>query len=177
MSIVLPIKAISQYNDIYSTQTTSSHDDTKNKEYSINLLNIEREIKKPRKDIAKYKDIKTEFAYMYDELFETIENYEWQNITNITDIKNILDNYLEIYSENDDKNEWFNKCKELCDKLGYASDMKAYKENPDAYKGNIADVTTVIRVALTKKAQTPDLYELLKLIGKDETKERFIKVV
>ena len=81
-----------------------------------------------------------------------------------------------IYDINDDKNEWFNKCKELCDKLGYASDMKEYKANPEKYKGNVADVTTVIRVALTKRAQTPDLYELLKLIGVDGIKSRFEKV-
>lgn len=149
---------------------------TKDKDYSINLLNIEREVKKPRKDIASYKDIKKEFNYMYDELFDSIESYEWQNITDINDIKEILNTYISMYDINDDKNEWFNKCKELCDKLGYASDMKEYKANPEKYKGNVADVTTVIRVALTKKAQTPDLYELLKLIGVDGIKSRFEKV-
>lgn len=148
----------------------------KDKDYSINLLNIEREVKKPRKDIASYKDIKKEFNYMYDELFDSIESYEWQNITDINDIKEILNTYISMYDINDDKNEWFNKCKELCDKLGYASDMKEYKANPEKYKGNVADVTTVIRVALTKKAQTPDLYELLKLIGVDGIKSRFEKV-
>ncbi|MDD6387522.1 MAG: glutamate--tRNA ligase [Bacilli bacterium] len=149
---------------------------TKDKDYSINLLNIEREVKKPRKDIASYKDIKKEFNYMYDELFDSIESYEWQNITDINDIKEILNTYISMYDINDDKNEWFNKCKELCDKLGYASDMKEYKANPEKYKGNVADVTTVIRVALTKRAQTPDLYELLKLIGVDGIKSRFDKV-
>ena len=149
---------------------------TKDKDYSINLLNIEREVKKPRKDIASYKDIKKEFNYMYDELFDSIESYEWQNITDINDIKEILNTYISMYDINDDKSEWFNKCKELCDKLGYASDMKEYKANPEKYKGNVADVTTVIRVALTKKAQTPDLYELLKLIGVDGIKSRFEKV-
>ena len=149
---------------------------TKDKDYSINLLNIEREVKKPRKDIASYKDIKKEFNYMYDELFDSIESYEWQNITDINDIKEILNTYISMYDINDDKNEWFNKCKELCDKLGYASVMKEYKANPEKYKGNVADVTTVIRVALTKKSQTPDLYELLKLIGVDGIKSRFEKV-
>ena len=139
-------------------------------------MNIEREVKKPRKDIASYKDIKKEFNYMYDELFDSIESYEWQNITDINDIKEILNTYISMYDINDDKNEWFNKCKELCDKLGYASDMKEYKANPEKYKGNVADVTTVIRVALTKRAQTPDLYELLKLIGVDGIKSRFKKV-
>ncbi len=148
---------------------------TKNKEYSVNLLNIEREVKKPRKDIASYKDIKKEFSYMYDELFNDV-NYDWQKITNIDDIKEILDAYINVYDENDEKDAWFNKCKEVCDKLGYASDMKAYKENPDAYKGNVADLTTVIRVALTGRSQTPDLYELLKLLGKENIINRFNKV-
>lgn len=148
---------------------------TRDRNFSVNLLNIEREVKKPRKDIASYKDIKKEFNYMYDELFTNV-NYDWQKITNMSDIKEILDAYSEVYDENDDKEAWFNKCKELCDKLGYASDMKAYKENPDAYKGNVADLTTVIRVGLTGRSQTPDLYELLKLLGKDKVKERFNKV-
>ena len=148
---------------------------TRDRDFSVNLLNIEREVKKPRKDIASYKDIKKEFNYMYDELFTDV-NYDWQKITSMSDIKEILDAYSEVYDENDDKEAWFNKCKELCDKLGYASDMKAYKENPDAYKGNVADLTTVIRVGLTGRSQTPDLYELLKLLGKDKVKERFNKV-
>jgi glutamyl-tRNA synthetase len=148
---------------------------TRDRDFSVNLLNIEREVKKPRKDIASYKDIKKEFNYMYDELFTDV-NYDWQKITSMSDIKEILDAYSEVYDENDDKEAWFNKCKELCDKLGYASDMKAYKENPEAYKGNVADLTTVIRVGLTGRSQTPDLYELLKLLGKDKVKERFNKV-
>ena len=148
---------------------------TRDRDFSVNLLNIEREVKKPRKDIASYKDIKKEFNYMYDELFTDV-NYDFQKITDMSDIKEILDAYSEVYDENDDKEAWFNKCKELCDKLGYASDMKAYKENPDAYKGNVADLTTVIRVGLTGRSQTPDLYELLKLLGKDKVKERFNKV-
>ena len=148
---------------------------TKDRDFSVNLLNIEREVKKPRKDIASYKDIKKEFSYMYDELFTNV-NYDWQKITDMSDIKEILDAYSEVYDENDDKETWFNKCKELCDKLGYASDMKAYKENPDAYKGNVADLTTVIRVALTGRSQTPDLYELLKLLGKENIINRFKKI-
>ena len=150
---------------------------TKNKEYSVNLLNIEREVKKPRKDIASYKDIKKEFSYMYDELFNDV-SYDWQKITNIDDIKEILDAYINVYDANDEKDVWFNnlKIQFIAFVLGYASDMKAYKENPDAYKGNVADLTTVIRVALTGRSQTPDLYELLKLLGKDKIKERFNKV-
>ena len=111
---------------------------------------------------------------MYDELFNKEDkSYEWQTITDKDEIKNILNSYIEIYSESDDKETWFNKIKEVCDKLGYASDMKAYKENPDNFKWSVADVSTVIRVAVTTKSQTPDLYEILRILGKEKVKERF----
>ena len=108
---------------------------------------------------------------MFDELFNPSE-YEWMNITDKEEIKNILNTYVEIYSVDDDKDTWFNKIKEVSEQLGYAGNMKDYKENPDAYKGNVADVSTVIRVALTSKSQTPDLYEIMKLLGKDRIQER-----
>lgn len=143
-------------------------------DYSKEIFNIEREQKKPRKDYEKFSDVKGQIWYMFDELFNSYEqNYEWQSITDKEEIKNILNSYIEIYNESDDKETWFNKIKEVCDKLGYASDMKAYKENPDNYKGSVADVSTVIRVASTKKSQTPDLYEILRILGKERVKERF----
>ncbi|MBQ9023763.1 MAG: glutamate--tRNA ligase [Bacilli bacterium] len=142
-------------------------------EYTKDILNIEREQKKPRKDYAKYSDIKQGIWYMYDELYEA-KDYEWQKITDKEEIKNILNTYInEYYDENDDKDTWFSKIQDLSNNLGYAGNMKDYKENPDNYKGNVADISTVIRVALTTKSQTPDLYELLRLIGKDKIKERF----
>jgi len=114
---------------------------------------------------------------MYDEYFNKEDiNYEFQNITDKEEISKILKAYLEIYNEQDDKETWFEKIKELCDKFGYASNMKEYKENPDAFKGNVADVSTILRVALTSKAQTPDLYEIMKLIGLNRMKERYEKI-
>ena len=145
---------------------------TKYKDYSINVMNIEREQKKPRKDLAMFSDFRKQNWYMYDELFNNL-NYEWQNITNKEDIKNILNLYISKYDVNDDKDTWFNKMKEVCDLLGYASDMKAYKENPNNYKGNIADVSNVLRVSLTTKSMTPDLYEIMKLLGKERMEKRF----
>lgn len=143
-------------------------------DYSKEIFNIERQQKKPRKDYEKFSDVKGQIYYMFDELFNKEDkSYEWQSITNKEEIKNILNNYIEIYDEKDDKETWFNKIKELCDKLGYASDMKAYKDNPDNYKGNVADVSTVIRVTVTTKSQTPDLYEILRILGKDRIKTRF----
>lgn len=145
---------------------------TKYKDYSINVMNIEREQKKPRKDLAMFSDFRKQNWYMYDELFNNL-NYEWQNITNKEEIKNILNLYISKYDVNDDKDTWFNKMKEVCDLLGYASDVKAYKENPNNYKGNIADVSNVLRVSLTTKSMTPDLYEIMKLLGKERMEKRF----
>jgi len=146
------------------------------KSYSTAILNIEREQKKPRKDFATYSDILPNIWYMYDEYFDKYElNYEFQNITDKKEIANILSEYLKVYDANDDKDMWFMRIKELCDKLGYASNMKEYKENPDKFKGNVADISTVLRVALTTKHQTPDLYEIMKLIGKEKMEVRYQK--
>ena len=147
----------------------------KHKDYTTAILNIEREQKKPRKDYESFGSIKKYIWYMFDEYFKGELNYDFQNITDKNEIKKILSTYMEKYDENDDKETWFNKIKQLTEELGYCADMKMYKENPDAYPGNVADVSTVIRVALTTSSQTPDLYELLKLVGKDRIKDRFSK--
>ena len=110
---------------------------------------------------------------MYDELFTNI-HYEWQNVNNTEEIKTILLDYIDnYYSDNDDKDTWFNRMKELSDKYGYCSNIKEYKENPDNYKGSIVDISMVLRVALTTKSMTPDLYEIMKLLGKKRIKSRF----
>lgn len=144
-------------------------------EYYKSIINIEREQAKPRKDIAKYSDIYDLIYYMYDNLFEP--DYEWMKITDKSEIKNIINTYVnDYYDINDDKDTWFNKIKELAESLGYAANMKDYKKNPDSYKGNVADIATVIRVALTGKKNTPDLYEILKLFNVDRIKNRFSKI-
>ena len=150
---------------------------TKYKEYTIKIFSIERYQKKPRKDYESWSSIKKHIWYMYDELFTNLK-YDWQGITDKEEIKKILEIYLnKYYNEKDDKDTWFNKIKELCDELGYASNMKDYKENPDNYKGSVADVSTVIRVALTTSSMTPDLYEIMCLLGKDRIKTRINKII
>ena len=149
----------------------------KYKEFTIGLFSIERYQKKPRKDFESWSTVKNNIWYMNDELFNEV-NYDFQKINNSEEIKNILEIYInKYYNELDDKDTWFNKIKELCDELGYASNMKDYKENPDNYKGNIADVSTVIRVALTSSSMTPDLYELMKLLGTTRIKQRINKFI
>ena len=147
---------------------------SKDVDYTKSILNIEREQKKPRKDYVYYSDIENQIWYMFPELFDKHEKvYEWGTINDISEIKNIVSTYFDKYYDNkDDKETWFNKVKELCDELGYASDMKAYKENPENFKGSVADVSTVIRVAITTKSMTPDLYEILKLLSKEEIEKR-----
>lgn len=146
-----------------------------NKDYTTNILNIERVQKKPRKDYSSYSDIKNHIWYMFDELFyDGNQTYDFQKICDKKEIKDILNDYINnFYEEKDDKEVWFEKIKSLCDKLGYASNMKEYKENPENFKGNVADISTVIRVALTTKSMTPDLYEIMKILGKDRITDRF----
>jgi len=143
----------------------------KDPEYYKSILNIEREKEKPRKDIAKYSDIESLIWYMYDVEFE---NYEWGKITDLDEISKILRTYMEKYYT-EKSEEWFSKVKELADELGYASNMKDYKKNPENYKGNVADIATVLRVALTSKSQTPDLCEIMVILGKEEIEKRYKK--
>lgn len=148
----------------------------KYKDYSVAILNIEREQKKPRKDFESFSSIKKHIWYMYDEYFNGDLSYDFGKIQDKEDIKEILSTYInEYYDEADDKETWFNKIKELSNKLGYCSDMKEYKANPDNYKGSVADVSTVIRVATTTSSMTPDLYEILRLLGKEKIEKRFNK--
>ena len=144
---------------------------TKYEEYTKDVLNIEREQKKPRKDYASYSEIKNQIFYMYDELY-TPNEYEWGKVNDKEEILNILNTYMDKYFDISDKEVWFNNIKVLTDSLGYCSNMKEYKENPDNYKGSVADISTVIRVGITSKSMTPDLYEIMRLLGKDRILER-----
>ncbi|MEE3343338.1 MAG: glutamate--tRNA ligase [Bacilli bacterium] len=146
----------------------------KDKDYFMSIINIEREQKKPRKDIEKYEDIIDNIWYMYDNLYNNKDKeYDWQKINDKKEIQKILNLYIEKYLDLSDKEIWFNKIKDLTDELGYCSNMKEYKENPDKYKGNVADISTVLRVALTSKSMTPDLYEIMNILGKEKIIERY----
>lgn len=164
-----------KWASIYSEELKNLIDQDKG--YYMDILNIEREQKKPRKDIAKYDEIIDNIWYMYDDLFEQTEKiYEYQKINAKEEIKTIVTLYMDKYFNISNKEVWFNNVKLLCDELGYASSMKEYKANPDQFKGNITDVSTVLRVALTTKSMTPDLYEIMKLLGHDRVEKRYHKL-
>jgi len=146
----------------------------KDKEYTLKVLGIERGNEKPRKDIAKWSDLKENIAYMYEEEFEKIKsNYELQKITDKEKIKEILNTYAEKYFNlNDDKQTWFDKLKDLAEEFGYAREVKEFKANPDKYEAHVGDVSTVIRIAVTGRTNTPDLYEIMQVLGKDVVLKR-----
>ena len=147
-----------------------------NKEYSLKVLGIERGNVKPRKDIAKWSDVKDIIYYMYPEKFAKNAEFEYQKITDPEEIKTIVSEYINNYFDiNDDKQTWFNRMKDLSEKLGYAREVKEYKAEPEKYKGHVGDISTVIRVTLTGRANTPDLYEIIQVLGEEEVKSRLSK--
>ena len=147
------------------------------KDYALKIFGIERGNKKPRKDIAKWSEVKDNIEYMYDEKFyDMVQEYPYQVIQDKEDIRKILTLYLEkYYDEKDDKQTWFNKIKELAGEMGYAKEVKEFKANPDQYKAHVGDVSTVLRVALTGRTNTPDMYEIMQILGKDRITKRFEK--
>ena len=147
------------------------------KEYSLKVLGIERGNTKPRKDIAKWSDVKENIIYMYDDKFLNEEQeYPYQVINNQNDINKILDLYIEkYYNPEDDKQTWFNKIKELAGEMGYAEEVKEFKANPEMYKAHVGDVSTVLRIALTGRTNTPDMYEIMQVLGKTSMQKRFEK--
>ena len=146
-------------------------------EYALKVFGIERGNKKPRKDIAKWSDVRENIEYMYDDMFYSKkQNYEYQVISDKEDIEKILKLYMEkYYSDEDDKQTWFDKIKELSAEMGYAKEVKEFKENPEKYKAHVGDVSTVLRVALTARTNTPDMYEIMKILGKERIQKRFEK--
>lgn len=149
-----------------------------NPEYVKSILNIEREQKKPRKDFACYSEVKGKIWYMFDELWDKEDKgYEFQSINDVEEVKSIVNAYFDkYYDESDDKDTWFNKVKDLASEFVYAREVKEFKENPDAYKGHVGDVSTALRIAITRESMTPDLYELMKILGKDRMVKRLSRI-
>jgi len=150
----------------------------KDKEYALKIFSIERGNKKPRKDISKWSDVKNSIIYMYDEKFlnqKQEDNY--QVINDKEEIKKIAQLYIEkYYNENDDKQIWFDRIKELAGELGYAKEVKEFKANPGMYKAHVGDVSTVLRIALTGRTNTPDMYEIMQVLGKESVEKRMRQV-
>ncbi len=143
---------------------------TQNPEYATAVLNIDRENKKPRKDIAKWSDVEDYVSFMYDETFKPC--YElYGNATPELAIK-VIDEYIKVFNIDDDKDAWFGRMKDICGKVDCTPNVKEFKQNPEMFKGHVGDVSTIIRVALTGRTNTPDLYFITALLGKDRVEQR-----
>ena len=149
------------------------------KEYSLKVFGIERGNKKPRKDIAKWSDVKNSIIYMFDDKFLNDDIvYEYGKISHKEEINKILKAYInEFFDINDDKDTWFNKIKDLAEKCGYAREVKEFKANPENWPGHVGDISTVLRVALTGRQNTPDMYEIMQVLGKESVTKRLEKAI
>lgn len=165
----------SKWAEKYDSELTKMLED---KDYALKVLGIERGNTKPRKDISKWSDLKDNIIYMYDDKFDEIPEYLFGKISDENEISKIVKLYVEkYYNESDDKQTWFNKIKDLAEELGYAREVKEYKKEPEKWPGHVGDISTVLRVCLTKRQNTPDLYEIMKVLGKDRVVNRFNKLV
>ena len=142
-----------------------------NKKNMISFLSIEKDGPRPRKDISKYSEVKEEFSYAIDSLFKK-EKYKKNESDKIYDIDLILDyvnNYLDLDTDNE---TWFNKVREFALEKGFAASPKDYKKEPDKYKGHVGDICEAIRVMITGRLKSPDLFSIMKILGKEKILER-----
>jgi len=135
--------------------------------YATAVFSIDRGGKKPRKDIARWGQVRETFSYFYDALFEP------QHVS----APEILQAYLDVCDPDDDKDAWFAKIKSICEPLGYCPDVKAYKAGPGAWKGHVGDVSGVIRMAVTGRENTPDLWAVMRVLGEESVRKRILLVV
>ena len=138
-------------------------------------LAIGRGGKKPRKDFGLWSEVKGYMGFMFDEYFAVEDAYPEK--FEKEDIKKALKRYTEIYDESADQNAWFDGAKALADELGYASDMKLYKQSPENYKGSVADICMFIRVAVTGKLNSPDLYSVMQILGREKVLARIENMI
>lgn len=148
---------------------------TADPEFSTAVMNIDRENPKPRKDIARWSEVKDYVAYFFKPLYQA--DYALPDNISADDAKAIAEKYLAEFDLADDKDQWFARIKDMCEPLGFTPNVKEYKKNPDAFKGHVGDVSTVIRIALTSRRNTPDLYSIMQLLGADEIKARLAEAI
>ena len=139
------------------------------------ILNIDRENKKPRKDIAKWSDIPDYISYMYPETFKP--DYELTGNATPALAAEVLEKYIGAVNLSDDKDAWFERIKAICPEVGCTPNVKEFKAEPEKFRGHVGDVSTVIRVALTGRTNTPDLFAITALLGEAEVKARLNKAL
>ena len=140
----------------------------------VKILDLGRDEKKPRKDLVYARQIMEFISYFYDQSFKVIDEVPAEAEA---DKVKILEEYLSSYNHADTQEEWFNKIREIATNLGYAAKPKDYKKNPDDYKGHVGHVSTVIRLALVGRAQSPDVWAIQQIMGEDMVKARINRMI
>ncbi len=146
-----------------------------NENYVERILDLGRTGSKPRKDLIYASQIFDFTSYFFDEYF-IIQDSIPENVSD-SDAVMILTRYLETYDHNDDQSQWFDKIRDIGESLGYAAKPKDFKKNPDRYKGHVGHVSTVIRIAVTGRSQSPDIWEIQQILGEERTKERISALI
>ena len=142
--------------------------------FATAILAIGRGGKKPRKDLATWKEAKPYMGFFYDEY---LEKPEFDQKFSKETIRTALEKFLAVYDPADDSGVWFDKVKAITTEMGFTTDMKAYKADPDAFPGTVADISTFIRQAVTGKTNSPDLYTVMQILGMERTKQRIQTVM
>ena len=140
----------------------------------VKILDLGRDEKKPRKDLVYARQIMEFISYFYDQSFKIVDEVPAEAEA---DKVKILGEYLSSYNHADTQEEWFNKIREIATNLGYAAKPKDYKKNPDDYKGHVGHVSTVIRLALVGRAQSPDVWAIQQIMGEDMVKARINRMI
>ncbi len=146
-------------------------------DYTKASLAIERGGKKPSKRIGTWQDLRPQIGWMYEELFSQIATFPFPENIPVADRRAIAEAFMASYGPADTKDDWFGKIKSVATKLGYAADMKDFKANPAAFKGNVSDVAMVLRVALSGSPMTPDLHEVMRIMGVERVKGRLFSAI
>ncbi len=140
-------------------------------EYTKSVFGIERDNEKPRKELVKWDETPTYAEYFYEKLWKKERDFE--DILPNENMVEILETYKSVYKENTTAEDWFPNLRDMSEQLGYAKAPKFYKKNPDDFRGHVGQVSSVIRVAVTGRKNSPDLYEIMQVLGYDEVMKRF----
>ncbi len=146
-----------------------------NPSYAKAIFSIGRGGKKPRKDFAAWNEVKHYMGFFYDEYFRQEDDYPSAFPPSL--IADVLERYLDVYDPTDDNAAWFGRIKALAEEFGFASDMKLYKADPSKYRGSVADVSMFLRVALTGKMNSPDMYAVSVILGETKVKNRLLRMI
>ena len=143
---------------------------TKNPELTKKAINVGRDAARPRKDLTNWSQARDFLSIYFDETLKMEDSFP-ENVSD-SDKAEIINRYLDGYSHEDDNSAWFEKIRTIAGDLGYAIKPKDYKKNPELFKGSITDVSNVIRVALTGRCNSPDLWEICHIIGEESMRKR-----